>query len=72
MIKAQILSNASRIRKYLAEKGEVSVGELRNQFQLRERDVFLALGWMASENKIYLREDEHQELTAAVFNQYYF
>lgn len=43
MIKSQILSNSFRIRRYLEQKGEASVSELRNQLQLQEQDVCLAL-----------------------------
>lgn len=71
MIKSQILSNSFRIRRYLEQKGEASVSELRNQLQLQEQDVCLALGWMACENKIYLRQDD-QELTVINFNYYHF
>jgi len=66
MIKAQILSNASRIRRYLDQKGEATVSDLKGQLKLPEQEVCLALGWMACENKVILRLDE-QELNAIVF-----
>ncbi|MGV8093779.1 MAG: winged helix-turn-helix domain-containing protein [Mangrovibacterium sp.] len=60
MIKSQILSNVIKIRKYLEQKGEASVDEIRNYLQLQEREVCLALGWMLCENRIYLRQDDHE------------
>ncbi|MGE4586195.1 MAG: winged helix-turn-helix domain-containing protein [Mangrovibacterium sp.] len=53
---SQILSNVHKVQKYLGKRGEVSVGELRNRLKLGEQDVCLALGWMACENRIYLRK----------------
>ena len=60
MIKSQILSNASRIRRYLDQKGEASIREIRIQFKLPEQEVCLALGWLANDNKIILHQTEEE------------
>ncbi len=65
MIKHQIVSLALKIRRYLDQKGGASVAEIKSQFKVREPEIYLALGWMACENKIYLRFDG-QELYAIV------
>lgn len=70
MIKSQILSNAIKIRKYLEQKGEAPVDEIKKYLQLQEREVCLALGWMSCENRIYLRQDDN-ELVVINFGYYH-
>jgi len=53
MIKSQIFSNALKIRKYHNPMGDVSVIEPKEQLNLNEQDIYLALG-LAREDKILL------------------
>ena len=66
MIKSQIFSNALKIRKYLNPLGDVSVVELKKQLNLNEQETYLALGWLAREDKILLRK-VGQEFTIVFF-----
>jgi hypothetical protein len=70
MIKSLIFSNVIKIRKYLEQKGEASVNEIRKYLHLEEREVCLALGWMSCENRIYLRQDDN-ELIVINFGHYH-
>ena len=67
MIKSQIFSNALKIRKYLNPRGDVSVVELKEQLNLNEQEIYLALGWLAREDKILIRV-VGQEFTIVFFN----
>ena len=39
-------------------KGEQSVKAIKKETKLAEKEILLALGWLAREEKIMLREDE--------------
>jgi hypothetical protein len=52
MIKSQIFSNALKTMKYLNPMGVLSVVEQKEQLNLNEQEIYLALGWLAHENKI--------------------
>lgn len=39
-------------------KGEQSVKEIKKETKLTEKEILLALGWLAREEKIELREEE--------------
>jgi len=67
MIKSQIFSNALKIKIYLNPRGDVSIAELKEQLNLNEREIYLALGWLAREDKILLRE-VGQEFTIVFFD----
>jgi hypothetical protein len=58
MIKSEIGVNAGIIWQYLDNKGECSIDSLKELLNMNERDFFLALGWLARENKLvfYNRE----------------
>ncbi len=67
MVKSKIRSNSTKILNYLEQKEEASVSEIRDQLNLKTRDVYLAIGWLACENKVYLRQDGHR-LTVILYN----
>jgi uncharacterized membrane protein len=52
MWKPIIGENAGIIWRILSEKGEVYLSELRKTTKLSDRDLFLALGWLAREGKV--------------------
>ncbi|MGV8091496.1 MAG: winged helix-turn-helix domain-containing protein [Mangrovibacterium sp.] len=60
MVKATIRSNSTKILNYLEQKEESPVSEIRDQLDLKTRDVYLAIGWLACENKVHLRQDGHR------------
>jgi len=39
-------------------KGEQSVKAIKKETKLAEKEIFLALGWLAREEKIAIREEE--------------
>lgn len=59
MIKNNIGKNAGLIWEAL-KGGEKEVKALKKATQLRERDLNLALGWLAREEKINFREVEEK------------
>jgi predicted transcriptional regulator len=65
MIEVRIRNNADKILKYLKQSNEASINKIRDQCQLQEQEICLALGWMACENKIFFLEGA-EELTAVI------
>jgi len=59
MIKGEIGVQAGVIWQYLDKNGECPVDDLKKNLHLEEKDFYLALGWLARENKVvfYTRED---------------
>jgi len=57
MITNKIGSNAGKIWNLLNEQGEHSVKELKKKLKLTDREFFMAIGWLAREDKVYLFED---------------
>jgi DNA-binding IclR family transcriptional regulator len=58
MVRSQILSNSTKILEYIEQKGEASINEIRDQLNLQKQEVYLAVGWLACEKKVYLRQDD--------------
>ena len=58
MEKKRIGSNAGKVWRILNEKGELSMFALCHELGLTFEDVALAIGWLASENKILLIKRE--------------
>ena len=54
MEKTKIGVNAGKVWRILNEKGELSMFDLGLTFE----DVALAIGWLARENKIFLRKKD--------------
>ena len=52
MWKPIIGENAGIIWKILSEQAEVPLSELKKKTKLNDRDLFLALGWLAREGKV--------------------
>jgi len=52
MWKPIIGENAGIIWRILSEKGEVYLSELKKTTKLNDRDLSLALGWLAREGKV--------------------
>jgi len=58
MITNEIGINAGRIWNLLNEQGEHSVKDLKKKLKLSERDLNMAIGWLARENNIYQSEKD--------------
>ncbi len=56
-MEAEIGAAAGRIRHRLAEKGETTVARLKQDLELPEPVLLMALGWLAREGKIDLSRD---------------
>lgn len=65
MLTEKIGSNAGLIWKAL-ESGELNVKAVKKATKLAEKDLNLALGWLAREGKIVLREEETEVFVALV------
>jgi len=58
MITNEIGINAGRIWNLLNEQGEHSLKDLKKKLKLSERDLNMAIGWLARENNIYQSEKD--------------
>lgn len=58
MEKNKIGLNAGKVWHILNEKGELSMFELCRELSLKFEDLALAVGWLAREDKIQLRNRE--------------
>ena len=52
MNKNDVGSNAGQIWRLLAERGNMSIRKISEMTQCKESVIFLALGWLARENKV--------------------
>jgi len=57
MLKEKIGYNAGTVWMALV-KGEQSVKAIKKETTLAEKEILLALGWLAREEKVMLREEE--------------
>lgn len=67
MEKIKIGINAGKVWRILNEKGELSMFDLCRDLGLTFEDVALAIGWLARENKIFLRK-KYEMLFAGIEN----
>lgn len=58
MEKVKIGTNAGDIWQILNEKGNVKIADLKKHTKKDIKDIYLALGWLARENKIRFIEAE--------------
>ena len=58
MEKTKIGVNAGKVWRILNETGELSMFDLCRDLGLTFEDVALAIGWLARENKIFLRKKD--------------
>ena len=61
MIKSEIGINAGHIWSILNEKGEHSIKSLRKASKLPKENVYMAIGWLARESKVFLHK-KHREI----------
>lgn len=58
MEKTRIGLNAGKVWRILNERGEMSMFEMCRELGLTFEDLALAIGWLAREDKIFLRQKE--------------
>lgn len=58
MEKTKIGLNAGKVWRILNERGEMSMFEMCRELGLTFEDLALAIGWLAREDKIFLRQKE--------------
>ncbi|HOV84207.1 MAG TPA: winged helix-turn-helix domain-containing protein [Paludibacteraceae bacterium] len=60
MLVEKIGTNAGIIWNILNEKGEMGIKALKKAAKLTEKDLNMALGWLAREGKIQFNEQENE------------
>lgn len=58
MEKTKVGLNAGKVWHILNEKGELSMFELCHELGLTFEDVALAIGWLAREDKIFMKKKD--------------
>ena len=56
MEKVKIGNDAGSIWQVLNEKGNITIVDLKKTTKMDIKDIYLALGWLARENKIHFFE----------------
>ena len=60
MIKNEIGHNAGKVWGILNEKGELPLKTLKATSGFTEKDLYLALGWLAREGKVFMHEKKKE------------
>lgn len=60
MEKEKIGTDAGKIWQFLNEKGNVKIIDLKKATKMDIKDIYLALGWLAREDKILFFEIEKE------------
>lgn len=74
MIKNDIGTNAGDVYSLLSQRGRLSIRRIGELTKKREAQIFLSLGWLLRENKIYASEQNGEwffELNPAI-NEFYY
>lgn len=58
----KIGENAGKVWKALNEKGPLNLSALKKATKLDDRQLYLALGWLAREDKVDFKQDRNQIL----------
>jgi len=58
--------DAGKIWQILNEKGNVKIADLKKRTKMDIKNIFLALGWLARENKVLLFEMEKELAACAI------
>lgn len=56
-MKEKIGTNAGRIWSYLSEAGEKDLKDVKKDCKLSDKELYAALGWLAREEKVFLKEN---------------
>ena len=66
MISNVIGTNAGKIWNLLDESGELSVKQIKVKLDLTDKDLYLALGWLARETKLSFIENKKDLMVALI------
>jgi hypothetical protein len=66
MIKQTIGEDAGKIWQKLNSENEKPIKELAKELRLKEKDFYMAIGWLARENKIGFYEENNQQIVFLV------
>lgn len=66
MEKIKIGYDAGKIWKQLKENGTTKITDLMHWSKMDFKDIYLALGWLARENKLAFLEKEHEAAVCVV------
>lgn len=72
MEKAKVGLNAGKVWCILNEKGELSMFDLCHGLNLTFEDVALAIGWLARENKIFIRKKDNMLFASIEYLEFSF
>lgn len=62
MLNETIGINAGKLWEFLKESGQASVASLKKNTGLNDKEAFLAIGWLAREDKLTFEEKKNQLL----------
>ncbi len=60
----KIGENAGKVWRALNDKGPLNLSALKKATKLDDRQLYLALGWLAREDKVDFRQDKNQILVS--------
>lgn len=67
MLKNEIGSNAGKIWQFINSNGECTFKELKKELNLKESELYLAIGWLANERKIEIFEKEGSQMYFLIY-----
>jgi len=67
MITNAIGTNAGNIWKLLDESKELSTKQIKVKLNITEKDLYLALGWLARETKLSFFENGKEMMVALIY-----
>lgn len=66
MWEMNIGKNAGTIWRELNAKGEQNISALKRSTKLDDKNLYLALGWLAKENKIFFTQKQRQVIIGLI------
>lgn len=60
MEKVKIGLDAGKIWQLVSDKNNIKITDLKKQTKMDIKDIYLALGWLARENKVAFFELDHE------------
>jgi hypothetical protein len=68
MIKSQIGNNAGKVWHFLDKNRESTFFEIKTALSIQSADLWMALGWLARENKIFFFIEEDADRITLLYN----
>ncbi len=67
MEKFKIGFDAGKLYQILDESGEVKISDLEQKSNFKEKELYLALGWLAREDKVFFFEIENEPAVCLIY-----